>query len=49
MVRKVKVVSSSGNIVFPAELQADSLESGDKVVFRTNEQGQIVIEKRSEL
>lgn len=49
MSKNVQIVSNDGRVVMPAELHAaDLLQAGDRVVFRTNDQGQVVIEKAVE-
>ncbi len=49
MAQKVQLFSNDGRVIIPAELNAmDGLKSGDQVIFRTNEYGQIVVEKISD-
>lgn len=49
MSKRVQIVSNNGRVTIPAELQvADYLQTGDRVIFRTDEQGQIVIEKAAD-
>ncbi|EEI20204.1 AbrB/MazE/SpoVT family DNA-binding domain-containing protein [Lentilactobacillus hilgardii] len=46
MSKHVQIVSNNGRVSMSAELrEADFLQAGDQVTFRTDEQGQIIIEK----